>query len=150
MTHMLVSSVHYRWPSSSSKIVAWKYCLFSISTKLTLFQAYCAPNIHFKSLVQIKTSELVYKKHYSHIQSQSQNFTYYQDLVQFLCLPQTIRNLSMNTLIHPYLAFYVVFIRLKTLFLFVTSIRIYIYFRSSMYTYRRSQLYIWYLYCIFV
>ena len=46
-------------------------------------------------------------------------------------------NLSMNAFIHPYLAFYVVFISLKTLFLSITSILIYILevlWRSQLYT----------------
>ena len=52
--------------------------------------------------------------------------TYHQYVVQVLCLPQTILNLSINAFAHPHLAFYVVFISLKTLFLSIISTQIYI------------------------
>ena len=45
--------------------------------------------------------------------------------MQVLCLPPTIFNLSMNAFAHPYLAFYVVFISLKTLFLLIIPTQIY-------------------------
>ena len=52
--------------------------------------------------------------------------SYHQDVVQVLCLPPIILNLLMNAFVHLYLAFYVVFINLKTLYLSITFKLIYI------------------------
>ena len=53
--------------------------------------------------------------------------TYDQDVVQVLCLPPIILNLLMNAFVHLNLAFYVVFIiSLKTVYLSITFILIYI------------------------
>ena len=50
----------------------------------------------------------------SHIITVSEFYlAYYQDVVQVLYLSPTILNLSMNVFVHPYLAFYVIFISLK-------------------------------------
>ena len=51
---------------------------------------------------------------------------YHQDVVQVFCLPAIILNLLMNSFVHLYLPFYVVFISLKTLYLSITFILMYI------------------------
>ena len=52
--------------------------------------------------------------------------TYHQAVVPVLCLPPIILNILKNAFVHLYLPFYVTFTSLKTLYLSITFILIYI------------------------
>ena len=99
---------------AQANVLARKCCLCNISTKITLFQAYCAPanskNIASKAL---PSHTIITSEFYS---------TYPLDVVQVLCLPPTTLHLLMNAFVHPYLVFYVVFISGIIFFLLITSI----------------------------
>ena len=90
--------------------IIYLFCLCNISTKITLFQAYCDP---------MYTSSLWCQFFFFYL-------TYPQDAVQALCLPPTTLNLLMNAFVHPYLVFYIVFISRIIFFLLITYILIFI------------------------
>ena len=85
-----------------ANVLARKCCLCNISTKIALFQAYCAPM--YTSSLWCKLNKIASKALPSHTIIASEFYsTYPQDAVQALCLSPTTLKLLMNAFVHPYL-----------------------------------------------
>ena len=109
---------------AQANVLAQTFCLCNISTKIILFQAYCAP-MYTSSLwckfkkYSLKSITVAYNNSLTYS-------TYPQDVVEVLCLPPITLNPSMNAFVHPYSVFYVIFISQIIFFLLITSIPIFI------------------------
>ena len=134
-----VKSAEKKCLYAQANVLARKFCLCNISTKITLFQAYCAP-MYTSSLwckfkkYNLKSITVAYNNSLRILINLPSRCS------ASLCLPPTTLNLLMKSFVHPYLVFYVEFISRINL-LFINYLHSDIHYKSCMYTYWRSLLY---------